>query len=548
MVRQATSVAIVALLRGRNCGTDWRDGHLAKATEAQVKALPTFSPVEVQADRIENELHWIQSVVSGQYDPRGYGVSKPMFIGEGAADVFETLCALWTGGVLPIDARFKRTLKFAALRAGMPAARVEMVLEPGPSAHADYLADQIREAYQADSRVRIASEITSRSQRGEDTGELVAELAELQQPEESKRLSFAGCDVADLQEYTDQEVDWLVDGVFGADQPTLFGARSKATKTSQLVDLSVALASHTKWLGFFDVPKRRRVLFITGEANNRAITKRIQRAAISRGKSLSDLAGWLRVEAVNFPKLPNLEHCEAIQRDVQSFGADVVIVDPLYRGIPSDLDTNRMASVGDAIVQFAHYCQPASLILSHHTTKSAAREYGSPPELEDMTGAGIAESCGNWWLLGRNKKYEWDWIHDLCVQFGGRDEQAGARRIVFNEKDWTFEVEGFRDYIDQTQNQAEEKREAAKEQARRQKHLQAKAATLAAIKTQSAPISKSQLQSLAGVHRGVFEPALAELLRELVIAIRPYTDSQGRAQAAGYLLATKATELDRKNA
>ncbi len=514
------------------------------------KTRLTLAPAEAQRARIQTELALIASIITAQADPRPLGLNKSMFIGDGCGDVWVALTVLWGQGVAPSSGKFTALVRHTATDSGMPSHAIERIFDGTETRFVNELAAEIKRDAVEDKKTELESLILERRAQGKDKSRLEAELAELLtvEPEaDEARLSFSGFDVADLKEFTDQEVDWLVEGVFGADQPTLFGARSKATKTSQLVDLSVALASHTKWLGHFETPKRRRVLFITGEANNRAIAKRIERAAKARDLSLNDLAGWLRVEAVQFPKLPNLEHCEAIQRDIQEFGADVVIVDPLYRGIPSDMDTNRMASVGDAIVQFAKFCRPASLILSHHTTKSAAREYGQPPELEDMTGAGIAESCGNWWLLGRNKKYEWDWVHDLCVQYGGRDEQAGARRIVFNEKDWTFEVDSFRDYLDQTQSQAEEEREAAKEKARRQRQLQARAAITAAIKTQAAPISKSQLQSLAGVHRGIFEPALAELIRELVIVVRPYRDTQNRTQAAGYLVATKAAEFDREN-
>ena len=94
--------------------------------------------------------------------------------------------------------------------------------------------------------------------------------------------SFAGIPVNELATYANQPVDWLVEWVFSSDQPILFGARSKAGKTTQLTDLSVALATNTKWLGHFVVPKRRRVLFITGESNKRAMARKIHRAIEAR--------------------------------------------------------------------------------------------------------------------------------------------------------------------------------------------------------------------------------------------------------------------------
>lgn len=86
----------------------------------------------------------------------------------------------------------------------------------------------------------------------------------------------------------------------------------------------------------------------------------------------------------------------AIKADIEQHKIEVVIIDPLYRGL-SGLDTNKLVEMGGAIVEFAKVCQPASLILSHHTTKAAARE-GGAPTLESLSGAGLAESCGKWCL------------------------------------------------------------------------------------------------------------------------------------------------------
>ncbi len=71
-------------------------------------------------------------------------------------------------------------------------------------------------------------------------------------------------------------------------------------------------------------------------------------------------------------------------KGIKKHGTEIVIVDPLYRGL-SGLDTNKLADIGGAIVEFSKACEPASLILSHHITKAAAREFG-PPKLEDLSG------------------------------------------------------------------------------------------------------------------------------------------------------------------
>ena len=208
----------------------------------------------------------------------------------------------------------------------------------------------------------------------------------------SQRITFHGIDIGDLSVYADQPVDWLVQDVFSADQPAVFGARVKCLKTTLKFDQAVSFATGGDWLGHFKVPRKRKVLLITGEANTRAVSRKLKRACRAHGTTFTAIAGMIRVEAMHFPKLPSATDCLAVQETVNRYGIEVVMIDPLYRGFTADTDTNKMAQVGDAIVTFAKSCQPASLILSHHTTKSAAREYGRPPELEDMTGAGIAEA------------------------------------------------------------------------------------------------------------------------------------------------------------
>lgn len=345
--------------------------------------------------------------------------------------------------------------------------------------------------------------------------------------EQERPLRFAGVDIADLEQHADEEIDWIVDGVFAADQPTIFGARSKCLKTTMLCDLSAALASGTDWLTHFKIPRKRKVLFITGESNKRAAAKRIRKACNARGFKLKDIQGMLRVEAVDFPKLASILDGEEIARTIASFGSEVVIVDPLYRGFSADTDTNRMHQVGGAIVAFTRACEPASVIFSHHATKSASREYGRPMELEDLTGAGVAESCGNWWLVGRNEKYAWDWKHDMCVSYGGRDEQAGGVRILFDEQTWSTEVTPLHDFIKEQDEQAAEDRSRKKQDAKDSAKNETQALIMAAVANVIEPMSKTAIRNASTQNRN-FNTVFGELVREQSLVMREVTTDTNR--------------------
>ena len=343
-------------------------------------------------------------------------------------------------------------------------------------------------------------------------------------------VTFAGIDASELRQFESQPVDWIVQYKFSADQPTIFGAPSKATKTTQLADLSVALATHTPWLGEFTIPKRRKVLFITGESNNRAISRRISRALSARNLDWDSLKGHLHVEAVEFPILPDESHLAAIKRDIERNGFEVVIVDPLYRGLRG-LDTNRMVDVGGAIVDFARACQPAALILSHHVTKSSARE-GGPPTLECLSGAGIAESCGNWWLIGRNERYQFDQQHDLGVVFGGRDEQSGIKRIQFDEREWKFEITAGADIKEQQSAERESKRQ----EDQNRKLNEARAGVKNSLASQSTPVPKSWIEDRSGHSQGVTRKAVAALLNDGTLTNGSYIDGRGNERSDGLIL------------
>jgi hypothetical protein len=238
---------------------------------------------------------------------------------------------------------------------------------------------------------------------------------------------------------------------------------------------------------------------------------------------------------MDFPQLPSAADRAAVARTVAEFGIEVVIVDPLYRGL-AGLDSGRVTEIGGAIVEFAQACRPAKLILSHHCTKMAAREYGKPPELEDMTGAGVAECCGNWWLIGRNEPYNFDGMHDLCVAYGGRDEQSGSRRILFDEREWTFETEPLHLYREAAADGATAERQRLKDDADQRELDVAAAKIKTALANEKTPLSKTVVRDTCGATRKWFEAAFATLLRDGAIVTRPYRDALKRVQPVGILL------------
>ncbi|MCH2203040.1 MAG: AAA family ATPase, partial [Fuerstiella sp.] len=282
--------------------------------------------------------------------------------------------------------------------------------------------------------------------------ELTAKLSEL---DSTTTRRFAGAAVSDLWSLADQPIEWLVDGVFSAGQPTIFGAKQKALKTTLLSDLAVCLATGWPWLRKFEVPKKRRVLMIVGEASEGAAIRKIRRAAASLNLRAEDFNDQLRIEAVNFPTLPSTADCAAVQRVIKEHTIEVVILDPLYMGLQG-VNTTNLTEVGPAMRQFMQSCYPASVVIAHHIKKSAS--FDDAPNLEDLSQAGIAEFAGNYWLMGRMGEYQGDGKHTLAVRYGGRDEQFGLLKLDFDEQKWTADITSLLDHRSLKSQQRENER------------------------------------------------------------------------------------------
>jgi len=243
---------------------------------------------------------------------------------------------------------------------------------------------------------------------------------------------YAGDSASNIWELADVPIDWIVENVFAGDQPTVIGAKQKCLKTTLLVDLVVALTTGTKWLGQFEVGRKRKTLFITGESSDRAVMRTIRKAVLTRGLGRDDVRD-LRVEATHFPDMSDQEIVSKFRPIIAQYGIEVVVVDPLYMGL-AGVSASNLMEVGPALRAFKEACGDASMVIAHHCRKTS--DYQGPPELEHLSMAGISEFAGNYLLIGRLEEYEGDGYHDLAIRFGGRDNQFGKYRLEFDELEW----------------------------------------------------------------------------------------------------------------
>jgi replicative DNA helicase len=217
--------------------------------------------------------------------------------------------------------------------------------------------------------------------------------------------------------------EWLIKKVLVARQPAIVGGPKKVLKTSTMIDLAVSLGSGKSFLNHFDVPRRQRVLVLSGESGQASIQNVARRVCKSKKIDLKqcDILWGFRL-----PWLSSQNDLMALSRGIMENGIEVVIIDPLYLCLlagNAGLQASNVYQMGPLLLGVAQTCLDAGAtpILVHHTTKTSgqtARNEGYEPlELDNLAFAGVAEFARQWMILSRREKY---------------DSESGEQKLWFN--------------------------------------------------------------------------------------------------------------------
>lgn len=250
---------------------------------------------------------------------------------------------------------------------------------------------------------------------------------------------------------SDDEFDWMtpaqmqslpepryyIPGILREDQPMIVGGKSKTMKTSVTLDLAIALATKTPFLGRHEwTPAEAvRVGLMSGESGREILRDYGRRICNARGKVWDEIDDNIRVSAV-VPRFADTKKLAKLERWLIREAVRVLIIDPTYFAMPSD-NSGILAAQSEALNAILQTCRNASatLLLVHHLRKSAGngKEY-LPPTLDDLTGAGFAEFCGQWLLLGRREAYRQDYRHAMWFNHGMRGGDCGEHTLDIRER------------------------------------------------------------------------------------------------------------------
>ena len=242
---------------------------------------------------------------------------------------------------------------------------------------------------------------------------------------------------ADLQQ------TFLIENVLVEGQPCIVGGPKKCLKTSILIDMAIAMASATKFLGHFEVPVAQQVLVMTGESGLVTIRNTIERVANAADIDPRKLTTLSICDKV--PKLDNIEHLAAIAAIIDERKPDVVIFDPAYLMLAGDKQENVFVT-GKQLQDITRLClsHRVTPVLAHHNSKGANR-IGQKPDLDHLSFAGFAEFARQWILLERQRRFDpLAGEHHLTTLIGGSFGHGGEYDIVVREgqfPDRTWDVE-----------------------------------------------------------------------------------------------------------
>lgn len=230
------------------------------------------------------------------------------------------------------------------------------------------------------------------------------------------------------------QLEFLIEGALVKGQPLLIGGSHKTLKTSAgIIAAGVALASGTRWLGHFDVPRPVRVAIMSGESGPAVLQETAKRICAASDVRLDDLDNL--IWSPELPKFGDASHLIALEDFLAEDGAEVVFIDPAYLCMPG-ADAGNLMRQGELLRGVSELCQRlgVTMALAHHTKKSTGKGPYDIPELGDLAWAGFAEWARQWWLLGRRERFqEGTGSHRLWMTIGGSAGHSDLRALDIEE-------------------------------------------------------------------------------------------------------------------
>ncbi len=337
-------------------------------------------------------------------------------------------------------------------------------------------------------------------------------------PQEFKTMTSAELDTADLR------TDYLVEDVLARGQPFIIAGSKKTLKTNICIDLTLSLASQTKFLNEFYGVKPVRVALMSGESGDAVIQETARRIALSkRWKNLRDYTN--AIWSFDLPRLGQPKTKKDLTKFIRDQALDVLIVDPAYLCLDLGDDAGNLFSVGKKLAELTEIMHNTGCMIgiAHHNKKNVTDPFAAP-ELESIAWSGFQEWARQWILVGRREAYDPEQAgsHKLWLSVGGSAGHSGLWALDIEEgsrKDqggrrWDVSVETASTVIAATIESREEAKVIRAEQKAAAQIGRDSVKLLAAYKQRPAGDTAKAIQTSLGMSTQKFGPANAKLVAD----------------------------------
>lgn len=162
---------------------------------------------------------------------------------------------------------------------------------------------------------------------------------------------------------------WLVEGLWSWRALGVLGGSPKSNKTWTAVDIALSVASGTKALEAYPVPKPGRVVFFAAEDPQARLRERFEAIATRRGLAFKTLD----VHLIDVPvlRLDDHHHQVRLVHTLQSLRPRLLVLDPLVRLHRAEENSSTEIS---GILSFLRSIErelETAIIIVHHTRKDA---------------------------------------------------------------------------------------------------------------------------------------------------------------------------------
>lgn len=183
----------------------------------------------------------------------------------------------------------------------------------------------------------------------------------------AKSGAFPTVQVAEVKPLDPAAGKWLVEGLWSWRAVGVLGGPPKSAKTWLAVDLALSVASGTKTLEAYPVPRPGRVVFFAAEDAPARIRERFAAVATRRGLSLKSLD--LHLLDVPALRLDDEGDQARLGQTIKTLRPRLLVLDPLVRMHRSDENSATEISGLLSFLRRLEREEEVAVLLVHHTRK-----------------------------------------------------------------------------------------------------------------------------------------------------------------------------------